>query len=299
MTLIFSALFACAGVGLLIINTANNLAEINRVAFAIDTSAVVIGLAAMSALFSLFFAQIWRMSRCWGFLIVVIMIGCMSTSMRLTADRIGDVAETGKQPGRNTNGRITRLDATIGSWEGKLETQRPMAALECRGYTEASNPRNWPKCLTARALISQYEARLEATYAERSRLGETLTVERHSERFIAWMFGTKAQRATSLFHPVIIAGLLELGTMAMFGIAGLFAVACREPGRANAATLELVPADPVVALLARRQQTLTNQEIAQCLGISPSAASQRVKLLTASGTVTRQRVGKHVAIRLA
>jgi hypothetical protein len=239
---LISAIFAIAGVGLFSVNTANNLAEINRGAFAWDTSAVIVGLATMSALLSLGLTRIWRTSIGIGCAAALVIVGCMTTSVRLTVDRIGGIEDDGKRVSRNHNGAIDRVEANIARWREKLAVQRPIAALECRGYTAAANPKVWPKCMTARALIATYEAKLDGARAQRAGLGERISVGRHSERVIDWLFGVSAGRAMTLMQPVLIAGLLEVGTALMLGLAGLFATRTSYQGRV---TNEPDSADPI------------------------------------------------------
>jgi len=288
-------LFMAAGLGLLAVNTGNNLAEINRTAFALDTSAVIVGLAVMSALLSLSVVPIWRLSRPTALLAGVIVLGCMITSVRLTTDRIGGVDDTGRQISRNTNGRIARADQAIAALSKKIEAQRPVAGRECRGYVEGrSSPKLWPKCLTARSLISDYETKLEATQAERGTLGEKVTEARHSERFLTWIAGTRAGTAATMVQPVLIATLLEIGTALLLSISGLFASNAR---RHTVIDLKPVTLDPVLAVLQRGP--LSNRELAKRLGWSEAKTSRQVALRERAGDLNAVRKGKVKLIALA
>jgi hypothetical protein len=98
-----------------------------------DNYAVIVGLAVMTALLSLHLARIWRMSIGFGYAALLVIVGCMTTSVRLTADRIGGVGDDGKRVNRNHNGAIGRVEANIGRWRDKLAMQHPIAVRECRG----------------------------------------------------------------------------------------------------------------------------------------------------------------------
>lgn len=304
-----ACLFATAGLAVLTVNTGNNLTEINRVTFAWDTTGVIIALAATSALLSFFFGRIWRLSTVAGLAALLIIGGCMTTSVLLTTDRIGAVEEEGKDAGRDRNGRIKRLDQDIARLSEKADAQRPVAARECRSYREgSSDPKRWPICLTARALMADYETKLERARAERKALGETRDTRRHSEKVLGWAFGPRAGHTVAMTRPVLVALLLEFGTSLLLTVAGLFAPSGRRPepvvidgGRMIDITPSVV--DPaLVAVLTdarRRQRALTNDDVAEALGVHKSVASLRVSRLVTAGLVRRDRIGRQVAITLA
>ncbi|MCB1511398.1 MAG: hypothetical protein KDJ36_10885 [Hyphomicrobiaceae bacterium] len=294
-----ACLFATAGLAVLTVNTGNNLTEINRVTFAWDTTGVIIALAATSALLSFFFGRIWRLSRAAGLAALLIIGGCMTTSVLLTTDRIGAVEEEGKDAGRDRNGRIRRLDQDIARLSEKADAQRPVAARECRGYRDgSSDPKRWPICLTARALMADYE----------TTLGETRDTRRHSEKVLGWAFGPRAGHTIAMTRPVLVALLLEFGTSLLLTVAGLFAPRGRRPEPVvidEGRMIDITPSvmDPaLVAVLTdarRRQRALTNDDVAEALGVHKSVASLRVSRLVTAGLVRRDRIGRQVAITLA
>lgn len=287
-----SAIFAIAGLALLVVNTGNNVAEITRTEWAMDTVAVVVGLSIMAALLSLFLARIWGLSWVCGLVALTVTIGCAATSMRLTMDRIGGVDEDSKHGGRVINGRIQRADAEVERLQRLIESQRPIAARECRGHIEGrSDPKRWPNCLTAQGLIDQYEAGMATAKAERVKLGEAVTVERHSERFLGWVFGPNAGRASAMIQPVMIASLLEVGTALLLSIAGLFA---SSGGRRQPPIIDVTPIDPAVAVL--KAGPLSNRQLAARLGWSESRASRHIQALASDGLVSVARDGKRKLI---
>lgn len=216
-------LFSLAGLALLAVNTGNNVVEITRTGWAWDTVAVLVGLALTSALLSLSLAAVWRKSKASAVIGALIIAGCMVTSVTLTVDRIGGVLDDSKQVSRNINGKILRAKAAIKSLSDRIQVQREIEAVECKGYVEGvSNASGWPRCTKAKGLIAAYQDELDTVRRERATLGEIVTVESHSERFLAWVAGPKAGVASEMVRPVITALSLEFGTSLLLSIAGMF-----------------------------------------------------------------------------
>ena len=303
MRRVASALFAIVGLAVVSVNTANNVVEINATAWAWDTTAIIVCLSLLSVTCSVFLASIVRVSKIAGVVALVVVTGCMVTSVRLTADRIGGIERDASQAVQNRNGRIARLDRRIADLRSELVVQRAIVARECaRFHAKRHKPEDWPKCFNAKARVTAAEAEVPGLVTQRNALGERAVVQRHSERFLGWILGPGAGRASAMIQPVMIALLLEIGGALSLSISGLF-LAWRVTTRCTTEAIEPVsveclPADPVVALLRQSRRALSNNEIAAALGVSAPAAHKRVTVLVENGTVTRQRVGREVAIRL-
>lgn len=298
-----AAVFAIAGSALLTVNVSNNVAEISRVAFAWDTAAVVVGLSGASALLSLFLARILRLSWLTGIFAAVIIVGCTATSVRLTADRIGSVNTDAAQPIIDANEKIGRLEHRIESLRKIIADQTPIEVRECARFIPSRHKaEGWPNCFDARGKIAAAQTELPARLAERNELGAKRDPSGFSARFLGWMAGPRAAAASDMIQPVMMAVLLEAATALLLMVSGLLAPAssvqvARDPVAYREA-IDITPPDPVVALLRQHRRGLTNDDIGVALGVSKSAASQRVTKLVAAGTVTRQRVGREVQIRL-
>jgi hypothetical protein len=297
-----AAIFAIAGSALLAVNVSNNVAEISRVAFAWDTAAVVVGLSGASALLSLFLARIFGLSWLTGLLAAAIILGCTATSVRLTADRIGAVNTDAAQPIIDANEKIGRLEHRIESLRKIIADQTPIEARECARFSPSRHKAEaWPNCFDARGAIAAAQTELPVRLAERNELGEKRDPQGFSARFLGWIAGPRAAAASDMIQPVMMAVLLEAATALLLMVSGLLVPASAQPVRAPIVEqmIDITPADPVVALLRQHRRGLTNDDIGTALGVSKSAASQRVTKLVAAGMVTRQRVGREVQIRVA
>ena len=301
-----AVLFATAGFALLAVNASNNVAEINRAAFAWDTTLIVVGLSGASALLSLFLARIFSLSLLTGLLAAVVVIGCTATSVRLTADRIGGVNQDAAQPIVDANSKIERLDRRIARLREIIVTQTPVEERECARFKpKRHKAENWPNCFDARGKLKAANSELPAQVAKREMLGEKRDPERFTERFLGWVSGPRAAAASGMVQPMMMALLLEAATALLLLVSGLLAPVSNArpvafmPGQPDMLDITpVVKADPVISLLRQRRRGLTNDDVATALGVSKSAASQRVTKLVDAGTVTRQRVGREVQIKL-
>jgi hypothetical protein len=92
-----AVVFAIAGVGLGVINVWNKSVAINGGSFIRnDLTMLVSGLAIVSALLSLMLGPISRNSKVTATLAVVVIAGCVFTSVGYTLPRVGDVADDGR-----------------------------------------------------------------------------------------------------------------------------------------------------------------------------------------------------------
>ena len=301
-TYINAALFAIAGIALGSVNAWNNAVQVNGGAFELnDLTAVVAGLAIAGAMLSMSLASIAQRSRMVAALAVIAIAGCIATSVGFTLGRIGSVADAGAEKAEAHNAQYWRAKSDIKRLGPRIEKQRQVEALECRGFNpERDKPKIWPKCFTARGLLAAYEKDHQAASASLASLGSRKVVDPAGERLEA-VFGGIGITADGYrtAHPVIVAGTLELGVSLLLTIAGLFGATGRhEPRIIEGKAIDITPPDPVTALLQREGRALSNREVADRLGITPSAASQRVKLLADAGSVSRERIGRTVAIRL-
>lgn len=297
-----TAVFAIAGFALLAVNVSNNVAEISRVAFAWDVAAVVVSLSGASALLSLFLARILSVSLLTGFLAAAVIVGCSATSVHLTADRIGGVDQDAAQPIVDANRKIERLESRIASLREIIATETPIEARECARYRpRIHKAERWPNCFDARGKIDAAQSELPRLVAERNELGEKRDPSRFTERFLGWSIGPRAATASAMIQPVMKAVLLEAATALLLLASGLLApvsTASVRPVVTYGEVIDITPADPVVALLRQHRRGLTNDDVAAAIGITKSAASQRVTKLVEAGRVTRQRVGREVQIKL-
>lgn len=309
MRYLIFAVFTMAGIALGALNVWNNAMAINdgQLVFN-DLTGIVAGLAVTGALLSLALGSIAKRSWIVGLMAAVVIVGCTVVSVGYTLKRVGGVSDAGAGDALAHNGRIKRTKGRLADLRSKLEKQREVAARECRGYKPGkSNPAKWPLCLTAQGLVGSYEADIAAANATLNRLGAPRVADSAGQRIEALLggVGITAERYRTA-HPVITAGTLELGVNLLLTVAGLFAASggqrrrSEAPGKPNdGEMIDITPADPVERLLRQQRRALTNTEIAKALGISPPAASQRVRRLIDAGAVRSERVGRKVAISLA
>lgn len=313
-----AAIFAIAGSALLYVNCSTNVAAFLKATDAMDVAQVVVVLSCIGALFSLFQARIMRSSVLAGVVTLLVIIGCTVQSVRLTADRIGKVEQETSQPTVDRNGRIARLDRRIASLRKVIADQTPVEARECARFKPARHKaEDWPNCFDARGAITAATSELPVRLAERNALGEIEDTSAYSDRLLGWVMGPMASKASAMTRPMMLAVLLELATNLSLIVAGLLTpisstaqIATQIATQARPVTETAVadqmiditprvtPADPVIKLLRQRPRGLTNDDVALALGVSKSAASQRVTKLVEAGTVTRQRVGRVVQIKL-
>jgi Meiotically up-regulated gene 113 len=91
---IAAAAFATAGIGLGVINVWNNAVAVNGGTFVLnDLTALVTGLAVVSAMLALSLAAISRKSKITAALAVIVIAGCVFTSVGYTLARVGDVTD--------------------------------------------------------------------------------------------------------------------------------------------------------------------------------------------------------------
>jgi hypothetical protein len=246
-----------------------------------DLTAMVAGLAIVSAMLSFSLGAISQKSIITAALAVVVIAGCVFTSVGYTLGRVGSVADGGAAGAVAHNANIARAEQRV-------------ADLNSGVKAEAANGGCRTEC---KKLIK----RLEAAQTALDTLGARQVVDPAGERIEAVTGGWLSADRYRTAHPVITAATLELGVSLLLTIAGMFASSGKRhvPNVIEAEMIDITPADSVTKLLQQHPQALTNAEIAEALGISAPAASQRVKKLVAAGVVQRDRVGRQVAIRLA
>lgn len=179
----------------------------------------------------------------------------------------------------------TRLSDECGSGKGK----------KCDGYAYT---------------VKTWEAAVTGYKAEISGLGAPKPIDPKAERITAvvGMLGVgiapeAIQRHVALLEPLTLPLFLELGSIVLFGY-GLGRGRRREV-TAPATTVKALtfekPLTPdeieeLRRLILGAGKPLSNQEVADALGISKGEASKRVSEGVARGILNKQRVGREVAI---
>ena len=201
--------FAIAGVGLGVINAWNNALAINGGQFVVnDLTALVAGLAIVSAMLSLALGEISRQSKVTAALAVLLICGCAFASVGYTLSRVGLVADNGVSDALGHNGEIERIEREITSLVGKrdLEESKGGCGPSCRAI----------------------ERRLEGQRAALAGLGSRKVVDPAGERLEAVTGGWLTADRYRTLHPVVVAGTLELGVSLLLTVAGLFADSSRK-----------------------------------------------------------------------
>ncbi len=303
MKYILFAVFATAGVGLGTVNVWNNAMAINDGTFILnDLTAVVAGLAITAALVSLALAMISKRSTVLALLAVFVIAGCTATSLHYTITRVGGVADNGASESIAHNTRIDRAKARTSELRSLITPQMQTEARECRGYIEGrSNPKNWPKCLTARGMLQGYRDELATHTAALASLGAVRVVDPAAERISSAVGGVISPEQYRRVLPLITAGALELGVNLLLAIAGLFVAGSPggSPLRKQPDVIEAhaVPLDPVVLAL-RQHGATSNRELARRLGWSEAKTSRSVRDLRRDGVLISQQAGRQKLISL-
>lgn len=280
MRYILMIIFATVGLGLGAINVWNNSVAINNGHLVFnDLTAMVAGLAITAMMLSASLAMVFRRSAFFGVLVALTIVGCTATSLHLTLTRVGGVSDGAAKAALSHNAKIDQTQS---------EVKRLVAAESAECSTGIG-----PKC---RKLGKDLQAAKSALVG----LGARQVVDPAAERVSAALQGVISPAQYRVALPLITAGSLELGVNLLVAVAGMFASGGnRKQVVVEAQAVDITPADPVVCLLRRRNGAkLTNAQVADALGISAPAASNRVKRLVADGVVRRERVGREVAIRL-
>jgi len=299
-TYMLAAIFAIAGVALGAVNVWNNAIAINGGTFVLnDLTAIVAGLAILSALLSLALGSIAQHARVVAALAVATIIGCTFVPVGYTLNRVGGVADAKAGGAMAHNRQIERTRKQIASLGPKLDEQRMIAARECRGYVAGkSKAKRWPNCLTARGLIANYEADLAASNAALTRLGAYRVSDPAGRRLEALFGALMPAKRYQVAHPVVTAVTLELGVALLLTIAGIFATGGvsrrRVPTVIDATATEI---SPVVTAL-RSAGAASNRELARRLGWSETKTCRAVQTLVRDGTLRSEQHGRQKLIAL-
>lgn len=266
--------------------------------FNMDVGAYVIGIALLGALAGLCFPLAFKHNKVAGIVLVLGWLFGVIFSIGASIDRVG-AAKDGKVQARQTvNARVTRAEAAVERYQKRLDNQRSVAARECRGYREGkSKPSRWPKCLTARDLMQQYEARLDAAIAKRDGLGITGATDPGGARIEALFLGAITAKQWRTYHPIM--GVMAL--TALFN--GLLLVAgSMLAGTSHAAPrvieAEAVEIDPVIWAV-RTGGPASNRELAKRLGWTEAKTSRAVSRLRGEGRLISNQAGRAKLIALA
>lgn len=223
----------------------------------------------------------------------------LSSVGRQTADTIQTTAQIEADAGRRVAITQVRNRAVE-----MLENAQASLPAACKGG-------NGKDCKGVKATIEVYEASIRGHDADLSKLGPVKVSNADAEQLaeiLSTVFGAdkaKVKAAAVLLTPFAVALFLEFGVIVSFGFAFshrpvstvskvsapvLAAPAASEPEDREMTELRRV--------LRRASAPLTNGELADLLGVVKGEASKRVSKAVEAGIVSRQRVGKEVAIRL-
>lgn len=247
-----------------------------------------------------------RSSRHWASAVAFSMVFVIGTVLvvlssvgRQTADTIQTTAQIEADAGRRV--AITQVRNRAVEMLEKAQASLPAA---CKGG-------NGKDCKGVKATIEVYEASIRGHDADLSKLGPVKVSNADAEQLaeiLSTVFGAdkaKVKAAAVLLTPFAVALFLEFGVIVSFGFAFshrpvstvskvsapvLAAPAASEPEDREMTELRRV--------LRRASAPLTNGELADLLGVVKGEASKRVSKAVEAGIVSRQRVGKEVAIRL-
>lgn len=244
-----------------------------------------------------------------GLLIIAALVGSAytlsGTISRQSEARDARVARASVEAGERRD-----IDAKRAEAEAMMAKARDDLARECRSGAGK-------RCSGIRTTIAVYEAAVTGYDAKLA----TLKVESPASgegriaAAIAIIFGGTGSdyaAGVALFLPALLGITLELGALAtaMFGFHGTLTVSTVSAPKetvSSIAALDLteVPKvsdhelDELRRLLRRANTPLTNQEVADMMRVTKAEASKRVSKAVAAGFVSRAKIGREVAIRLA
>ncbi len=266
-------------------------------AWNLDVAAYVATIAVLGALAGLFFQTAFKHNKVAGSVLVVGWLFGLVFSIGASLDRVAGAKDSKIHAAQTVNARIERAEAAVTRWQDKLAQQRPIAALECRGYREGkSKPKRWPKCLTAKSLTKQYQSELESAISKRDQLGIVGETDSGGARVAALTFGAIKPQQWKILHPILgvisLTGLFN-GLLLLAG--SMFANASTPPTIINGTAVEVKPGkikalgrEQQIRLFltdfrARRGRDASHKETVTALQLPPSTVSKyRNKILTAA-----------------
>lgn len=227
----------------------------------------------------------------------------LSSVGRQTADTIQTTAQIEADAGKRVAITQTRNRAVT-----MLERAQADLASECK--TGAGKA-----CRGIRSTIEVYQAAIAGHDADLAKLGPVQVSNAEAEQLaeiMATLFGidkAKVKAAAVLLTPFATALFLEFGVIVSFGFA------FRHRPTVSVPTVTTVPkvSAPVITevatvpdyeleelrrVLRRAHGPLSNNEVSEAMGVQKAEGSRRVKKAVELGLVTRQRIGKEVAIAL-
>lgn len=279
---ISSLFFAIIGIALGSVNCWNNATSINGGTFVWnDLTALVVGLAVVSALLSLALGSLSKRSPILALLSAATIAGCVFTSVGYTLSRVGQMADTHALEGRAHNQRVD-------------DYRQAIVKLEALRDKEASNKFCGKRCLALQNKLDRYRVSLAA-------LGPKKTVDPAGDRLEA-VFGTFGLTADGYrtTHPVVTAVTLELGTSLLLAISGMFASACAACApRHSLIDITPIPLEDPLTQSLQIAGAASNRELAKRLDWSEAKTSRRVKLLTHQGLVKSEQRGRAKVISLS
>lgn len=236
-----------------------------------------------------------------GVFVIGTVLVVLSSVGRQTADTIQTTAQIEADAGRRVSITQTRNRAVT-----MLERAQADLASECKtGDGKA--------CRGIKATIEVYKAAVAGHDADLAKLGPVQVSNAEAEQLaeiMATLFGidkAKVKAGAVLLTPFATALFLEFGVIVSFG----FAFRHRPVASVPTVTTVTKVSEPVIAqvttvhdyeleelrrVLQPATAPLSNKAVSAAMGVEKAEGSRRVKKAVQAGLVTRQRVGKEVAI---
>ncbi len=235
-----------------------------------------------------------------GVFVIGTVLVVLSSVGRQTADTIQTTAQIEADAGRRV--AITQVRNRAVEMLQKAQAELPTA---CKGG-------NGKDCKGVKATIEVYEASIRGHDADLSKLGPVQVSNADAEQLaeiLSTLFGAdkaKVKAAAVLLTPFAIALFLEFGVIISFGFAfrNRPVSVVSTVSTVSALDVSEVPKvsdrelDELRRVLRSANAPLTNTDVAKALGVVKGEASKRVSKAVEAGMVSRQRIGKEVAIRL-
>ncbi len=227
----------------------------------------------------------------------------LSSVGRQTADTIQTTAQIEADAGRRVAIAQVRNRAVT-----MLEQAQASLPAACKGG-------NGKDCRGVKATIEVYEASIRGHDADLGRLGPVQVSNADAEQLAAilsTLFGmdkAKVKAGAVLLTPFATALFLEFGVIVSFGFAFRHRPVASVPNvttvpKVSALDFTEVPKisdyelEELRRVLRRAHGPLSNNEVSEAMGVQKAEGSRRVKKAVEAGIVTRQRIGKEVAIAL-
>lgn len=257
------------------------------------------------ALLPVFVHFAWHLSKSLSIALMAGFLFFLGYSLPATVGRTSEVKEMKALSATDA----ASIKVKIADLEKTLRHAEPARAAECQGAPVVIVPPAWPECRRKTGSVDAFLKSKAELEAKLTGIGSDQLGDVGSET-LAWALSPVAVKADvirkasslglALGLECAIWALVWLGSISI-GHGNQVRASARKPVQIEAVTEgEQFPTpaelEQLRRLLLSRQFPMTNQEIADEVGISKSEASKRVSDGVAAGLLVRKRIGREVAI---